>query len=236
MALSSSILPLYTRLKDNAQEALPTCLFLIFGTYLSKLLSRWYNTRKTRARYSAWIQRAHDERDAASSHPILQEPVVALPKLLDATSTQHAIVSGSLDARENIKVVAHRCRTYGRGRANAIAQEFYQDAANQALELLQKSNTYTTGLLYGVPISVKEHIAVKGSYSTGGLACRLRSQNSEDALIVKVLKKQGAIPICSGNVTQLMMLPESVNRIWGRSKNPWSLDRTPGKSIITNEI
>lgn len=81
-----------------------------------------------------------------------------------------------------------------------------------------------------MPISVKECIRLNGSYSTGGLACRLKNRVEEDALIVTLLKEAGALPLISGNVTQLLMLPESVNRIWGRSLNPWALDRTPGGS------
>jgi fatty acid amide hydrolase len=84
--------------------------------------------------------------------------------------------------------------------------------------------------LYGVPISVKECLAMKGSYSTGGMACRLKSKDDKDSLIVQVLRSAGALPLCSGNVTQVMFLPESVNNIWGRSLNPWDLERTPGGS------
>jgi fatty acid amide hydrolase len=84
--------------------------------------------------------------------------------------------------------------------------------------------------LYGVPISVKECIAVKGAYSTGGLACRLNKRMEIDSLPVELMRKAGAIPICTGNTIQIMMLSESHNRIWGRSKNPWDLSRTPGGS------
>jgi Asp-tRNA(Asn)/Glu-tRNA(Gln) amidotransferase A subunit family amidase len=81
-----------------------------------------------------------------------------------------------------------------------------------------------------VPICIKEFISLEGSYSTAGLACRLRSRDSHDALIVQVLKDAGALPVVKGNVTQLMMLPESTNRIWGRSNNPHDRSRTPGGS------
>jgi fatty acid amide hydrolase len=106
--------------------------------------------------------------------------------------------------------------------------------------------------LLGVPISVKEAIGVQGCYSTGGLACRLATRKVEDALIVQVLRRRneermrnkdddndsddsgyiggGVIPLCTGNVPQLMMLPESYNHIWGRTRNPWNLSRTAGGS------
>ena len=48
--------------------------------------------------------------------------------------------------------------------------------------------------------------------------------------MVQLLQKAGAIPLCTSNTIQIMMLSESYNRIWGRSKNPWDLSRTPGGS------
>ena len=87
-------------------------------------------------------------------------------------------------------------------------------------------------LLLGVPISVKDCIALKGALQTGGLQCRTGEvhRSSEDSLIVHVLRQAGAIPICRGNVSQVMMLPESSNNIWGTTLNPWDLSRTPGGS------
>ena len=84
--------------------------------------------------------------------------------------------------------------------------------------------------LFGVPISVKECIAVKGKYSTGGLACRLNKRMENDCLVVELLRKAGAIPMCTGNTVQIMMSYDCYNHIWGRSKNPWNLKRTPGGS------
>ena len=65
-------------------------------------------------------------------------------------------------------------------------------------------------LLYGVPISVKECFAVKGCWSTGGLACRLgpNKRMEHDCLTVEVLRKAGALPLCTANTIQLMMLNE----------------------------
>jgi fatty acid amide hydrolase len=149
------------------------------------------------------------------------------------------VARARLDPAKNVAVLASRCRKYGRGdgeskaagtSTNAITEEFY-DEAFQAAESLQKAGTPNEiPPLYGVPISVKECLAMKGSYSTGGMACRLKSRDEKDSLMVQILRSAGALPLCSGNVTQCLFLPESVNNIWGRSRNPWDLDRTPGGS------
>lgn len=92
------------------------------------------------------------------------------------------------------------------------------------------SHDSATCLLRGVPISVKESLGVKGTMSTGGLVWRLRHRCKEDSLIVQVIRKAGALIMCTGNVPQLMMMPECYNHIVGRARNPWDLKRTPGGS------
>ena len=132
-----------------------------------------------------------------------------------------------LDPRENVIRLAHRTRKYGR-KLNAVCEELYDEAADAADKLSVCANKDSP--LYGVPMSIKECYAMKGCYATGGLACRLKERCDKDCLMISVLRKQGAIPICTGNTIQIMMLPESNNRIWGQAKNPWDLDRTPGGS------
>lgn len=61
------------------------------------------------------------------------------------------------------------------------------------------------GLLYGIPVSIKDHIGCKGHISTGGLVHFLDKVEKDDSVIVKVLKKQGAIPFVKTNVPQSML-------------------------------
>jgi Amidase len=49
-------------------------------------------------------------------------------------------------------------------------------------------------------------------------------------LILTCLLEAGAIPFITSNIPQCLMLPESVNRVWGRSRNPYDELRTPGGS------
>ena len=102
--------------------------------------------------------------------------------------------------------------------------------AYEAAKNLQFRGPHGATPLYGVPISVKDCIGQQGAYSTGGLACRLNRRDTIDSLIVQVLKSSGALPLCRGNVPQIMMIAETTNFIWGRSRNPWDLSRTPGGS------
>jgi hypothetical protein len=182
----------------------------------------------------SWIAQARKERDDKQFQVLKQQQPSdnsSIPIFWSATETTQQIQANQLNMIDNLVLLAHRCRKYGRvqEQVNAVTQELYDEAHEQAKTLLL-STKQQQQLLYGVPISIKDCIAVKGTLSTGGLACRLKSPSLEDALIVQVIKHAGAIPLVRGNTIQTMMLGESVNRIWGRSRNPWDLSRTPGGS------
>jgi fatty acid amide hydrolase len=49
-------------------------------------------------------------------------------------------------------------------------------------------------------------------------------------VLVRVLRESGAIPMVRGNVPQLMLVPETDNRIFGCALNPYDRKRTPGGS------
>jgi fatty acid amide hydrolase len=184
-----------------------------------------------RAELHQWIEKALQEREekvhmcldlAADDHD---------PTMLTAVETRDQVASVKLDPSIYVARLAKRCRRYGRGECNAITEELYDEAFEAAKILKSRGKRGKQApFLHGVPISVKDCIGLKGTFSTGGLACRLAKRDEQDSLIVQVLKSSGALPLCRGNVPQILMIPESTNFIWGRSRNPWNLDRTPGGS------
>lgn len=208
---------------------------MLSATYFMRNLQhKWIR----RLELDGWIALAHKQRDA-QVHRILTMPNPAdntAQTLWTASETRNQIMSGNLRATDHIVAMAQKCRKYGRARTgvNGITEEFYDDAYQAAVAIDKNYKKHHQSakatLLLGVPLCVKDFAGVKGSLSTGGLACRLNRRDKEDALIVKALKEAGAIPIVKGNVVQGMGLSESVNRIWGRSRNPYDLDRTPGGS------
>ncbi|XP_063153957.1 vitamin D3 hydroxylase-associated protein-like [Candoia aspera] len=86
------------------------------------------------------------------------------------------------------------------------------------------------GLLYGIPVSIKDHIGYKGYISTCGLVQCLGKVEAEDSVIVKVLKKQGAIPFVKTNVPQSMINYDCSNLIFGQTVNPLNHKKSPGGS------
>ncbi|XP_066297891.1 fatty-acid amide hydrolase 1-like [Branchiostoma lanceolatum] len=93
-----------------------------------------------------------------------------------------------------------------------------------------------SGLLYGVPVSIKDNINIKGMANTLGLVKYLENYAEEDSVIVRVLMKQGAVPFVKTNVPQAMMDLTFFNSIscsnplFGTTLNPHDHTRSPGGS------
>ncbi|NXU21845.1 FAAH1 hydrolase, partial [Thalassarche chlororhynchos] len=86
------------------------------------------------------------------------------------------------------------------------------------------------GLLYGIPVSIKDHIGHKGHLSTCGLVQCLGTPVQEDSVLVKVLKRQGAIPFAMTNVPQSLFNYDCGNPIFGQTLNPFNHQKSPGGS------
>ncbi|NWT80630.1 FAAH1 hydrolase, partial [Lanius ludovicianus] len=86
------------------------------------------------------------------------------------------------------------------------------------------------GLLYGIPVSIKDHIGHKGHLATCGLVQCLGTLMEEDSVLVKVLKRQGAIPFAMTNVPQSLFSYDCSNPIFGQTLNPFNPQKSPGGS------
>ena len=194
--------------------------------------------------YQKWIDKARKERDEKKHHVLEKKldhkDVSDLEPVLEwsALQVRQAVVEQKLDLPTYVTYLAQdRCRKIGRKEhgINAIAEEMYDSAyalAEKYKASVKKKNITKSNMppLFGVPISIKECLTVKGMLTTGGLACRLNKRASEDSLTVKVLRQSGAIPMCTGNVPQLLMMFESFNNFWDLTRNPWNLKRSSGGS------
>ncbi|XP_043346477.1 vitamin D3 hydroxylase-associated protein-like isoform X2 [Dermochelys coriacea] len=105
--------------------------------------------------------------------------------------------------------------------------DFMQGCEEQLREVQRQKEK---GLLYGVPVSIKDHIGCKGHVSTGGLVQFLGRVEEEDSVIVQVLKRQGAIPFVKTNVPQSMINYDCSNLIFGQTVNPLNHKKSPGGS------
>lgn len=86
------------------------------------------------------------------------------------------------------------------------------------------------GPLHGVPISIKSSIEVAGFRCEAGTCLRAGIAATNDAPLVSRLRHAGAIILGVTNAPEFLMAWETDNRLYGRTNNPWDLDRTPGGS------
>uniref|UniRef100_A0A250Y335 Fatty-acid amide hydrolase 1 n=1 Tax=Castor canadensis TaxID=51338 RepID=A0A250Y335_CASCN len=94
----------------------------------------------------------------------------------------------------------------------------------------QVSQAPRQGLLYGVPVSLKECFSYKGQDSTLGLSLNQGVPAECDSVVVQVLKLQGAVPFVHTNVPQSMLSYDCSNPLFGQTVNPWKSSKTPGGS------
>ena len=117
-----------------------------------------------------------------------------------------------------------------------IADVNFEDAIFEARnkdKMLNSSDTNSEELppLYGLPLSIKDHVTTKGfRYTAGFMKTALTEKSPDDCNFVKVLRDNGAIFYVSSNLPQGIGSIESSNAFWGRALNPWNKRKTPGGS------
>ncbi len=93
---------------------------------------------------------------------------------------------------------------------------------------LRKGNVY--GPLHGIPCTIKDSFDTAGIVSTGGTLGRKNFVPEKDATVVKRLKDAGAIIMGKTNTPEFTMDYFTDNLVYGKTKNPYDLTRSPGGS------
>src|SRR5580765_1175685 len=86
------------------------------------------------------------------------------------------------------------------------------------------------GPLHGVPLSVKSCIDVANWPCAAGSLLRKDVRPSNDAVLVRRLRKAGAILLGNTNTPEFLMAYETDNRFAGRTSNPWNQEFSCGGS------
>ncbi|MBI5386789.1 MAG: Asp-tRNA(Asn)/Glu-tRNA(Gln) amidotransferase subunit GatA [Verrucomicrobia bacterium] len=108
--------------------------------------------------------------------------------------------------------------------ADALAQAEAADAA------LQAGVTHAQKPLLGVPVAVKDVIAVKGQPLNCGSKILGHYVSPFDATVIEKLKDAGAVVFGRLNMDEFAMGSSTENSAFGVTHNPWDLTRAPGGS------
>ncbi|NWZ05097.1 FAAH1 hydrolase, partial [Agelaius phoeniceus] len=154
---------------------------------------------------------------------VQRDAILSLP-LLELSGR---LQEGSLSPRTVLYTYLEKVSALEVTQQTNCLRHFIPECEEQLQEIERRKEK---GLLYGIPISIKDHIGHKGHLATCGLTQCLDTVMEEDSVLVKVLKKQGAIPFAMTNVPQSLFSYECSNPIFGQTLNPLDPQRSPGGS------
>lgn len=108
---------------------------------------------------------------------------------------------------------------------NAFTMVLADEARQQALRMTDRS-----GLLPGVPMTVKDSFDVAGQPTVVGSRARIGHRASRDAAAVARLRAHGAIILGKTNTPEMLVSYETDNAITGRTNHPANPELSPGGS------
>jgi amidase len=145
-----------------------------------------------------------------------------------AAEQARLVASGEVSARELVEATLQRIERLN-PTLNAFRVVF---AARALIEAHQADARHGAGghrPLLGVPVAVKDSIDVAGEITAHGSLAH-GGPAERDADVVRALRDAGAIVVGKTNVPELTVWPFTETLAFGATRNPWSLDHTPGGS------
>jgi len=147
---------------------------------------------------------------------------------MDATAMATAVRNGTTSAEELVAEALARIDTW-EGAVNAFTTVLHEEALARAREI-DAADRSEVGPLAGVPVSVKDHIWLAGQPATNGSRALRDFVPDVDAVPVARLRAAGAVIVGKTNNPEFCYRGFTDNAVFGLTRNPWSLDRTPGGS------
>jgi Asp-tRNA(Asn)/Glu-tRNA(Gln) amidotransferase A subunit family amidase len=157
--------------------------------------------------------------------------VPAIPAALDGIGIANAIRAREVTVAEVVESALLRIddRDAELGAFTVTFPEAAMAAAAEADRTISDWGDYLP-LLFGVPVSIKDHIWMDGAPSTNGSVALRDFVPPEECVAVTRLRQAGAIIIGKTNNPEFCYRGITDNAVYGLTRNPWDLSRTPGGS------
>jgi Asp-tRNA(Asn)/Glu-tRNA(Gln) amidotransferase A subunit family amidase len=107
--------------------------------------------------------------------------------------------------------------------------DFNPERVREQARALEKSSG-PRGPLFGLPMTIKASIATAGYRCEIGSLLNRGHIPHENATVVERLKQAGGLILGTTNCPEFLMAYETDNRLYGRTANPWDVERTAGGS------
>jgi amidase len=149
---------------------------------------------------------------------------------LTASQLADCICKGEISSLEVTKAFLDQISRHN-PKVNAIITLDHEQALRRARladEALLKGEIW--GPLHGVPITIKDVFETEGLRTTSGFQQFSRYVPKQDAAVVARLRSAGAIILGKTNTPPMANDDQTNNPLFGRTNNPWNLERTPGGS------
>lgn len=150
---------------------------------------------------------------------------------LDAVSALELFRSGTLSPVELLTAVAERTETANPA-VNALTETLFAEAMVQAREAEAAYRSGDTGErpLLGLPVATKEKHALAGRSLSQGLLAHAGTVAAADHPVVARIRAAGGIVHARTTSPEFSCATVTHSPMWGVTRNPWNLDRSPGGS------
>jgi amidase len=142
-----------------------------------------------------------------------------------ATELASMVRSGEISSRELVEISLARIEEL-----NPQLNAFVEIDGERALETAERIKSGDERPFAGVPIAIKNNRPVSGLKITIGCSLMADYVADYDHNVVRRLKDAGFVIVGSTTLPEYGILPTSEARLFGPTRNPWNLDRTPGGS------
>jgi amidase len=151
-------------------------------------------------------------------------------ELAFAGSVEHArmLAAGEISAQELVELSLERIEA-AEGTLNAFRCVRAEHARAEAREADRRRAKGERAPLLGVPVAIKDDVDLEGEESRFGCPGSFEPR-ARDCEAVRRLKAAGAVIVGKTNTPELGQWPFTEGSAFGATRNPWSLDHTPGGS------
>jgi amidase len=169
-------------------------------------------------------------RGIPAARPPQKEHATESVVFLSAAELVRKIQARELTSESVVRAFARQIAVHNE-EYNAVVLLDYEAAlarARRADEALARGEVW--GPLHGLPITVKDSLSTRGLRTTAGYAPLAEHVPQQDATVVAKLREAGAILLAKTNLATLAMDMQTTNALFGTTRNPWDVNRTPGEA------